>query len=143
MNQSTMSIVLIVGLIVIFYFMLIRPQQKRMRQQMELMNNLRAGDEVLTSAGIYGTITEIEEDTVLLEVSEDVEIRVAKSSISRTFTVREEPEEKPAEEEEGEEPAEEAGEEEKAEAAEEAGEEEESEAVEEPKASGNTSKGKK
>jgi preprotein translocase subunit YajC len=114
-----------------------------MRQQVELMNNLRAGDDVITSAGIYGTITEIEEDTVLLEVSEDVEIRVAKSSISRTFTVREEPEEKPAEEEEGEEPAEEAGEEEKAEAAEEAGEEEESEAVEEPKASGNTSKGKK
>lgn len=143
MNQSTMSIVLIVGLIVIFYFMLIRPQQKRMRQQMELMNNLRAGDEVLTSAGIYGTITEIEEDTVLLEVSEDVEIRVAKSAIARTFTVREEPAEEPAEEEEGEEPAEEAGEEEKAEAAEEAGEEEEAEAEEEPKASGNTSKGKK
>jgi preprotein translocase subunit YajC len=138
-----MSIVLIVGLIVIFYFMLIRPQQKRMRQQMELMNNLRAGDEVLTSAGIYGTITEIEEDTVLLEVSEDVEIRVAKSAIARTFTVREEPAEEPAEEEEGEEPAEEAGEEEKAEAAEEAGEEEEAEAEEEPKASGNTSKGKK
>ncbi len=143
MNQSTMSIVLIVGLIVIFYFMLIRPQQKRMRQQMELMNNLRAGDEVLTSAGIYGTITEIEEDTVLLEVSEDVEIRVAKSAIARTFTVREEPAEEPAEEEEGEEPAEEAGEEEKAEAAEETGEEEEAEAEEEPKASGNTSKGKK
>jgi preprotein translocase subunit YajC len=110
--ENSMSIVLIVGLIVIFYFMLIRPQQKRMRQQMELMNNLRNGDDVMTSSGIYGTITEIEEDTVLLEVSEDVEIRVAKSAIARTFTEREETEEEEhAEEEESDEEADEAEEE--------------------------------
>jgi preprotein translocase subunit YajC len=82
--------------------MLIRPQQKRMRQQMELMNNLRVGDDVMTSAGIYGTISEIEEDTVLLEVAEDVLIRVAKNAIVRNFTQheegeREEPEEQDAE----------------------------------------------
>ncbi len=104
-SDSYMSIILIVGLIVIFYFMLIRPQQKRMRQQMELMSNLRAGDDVMTSSGIYGTISEVEEDTVLMEVAEDVEIRVAKSAIAKVFTVREEPEEEgPGEEEsEGEE----------------------------------------
>ena len=56
MNQSYMSILLIVGLIVIFYFMLIRPQQKRMRTQMELMNNLRAGDDVMTSAWVIGSL---------------------------------------------------------------------------------------
>lgn len=100
--ENTMSILLIVGLIVIFYFMLIRPQQKRMRQQMELMNNLRVGDDVMTSAGIYGTISEIEEDTVLLEVAEDVLIRVAKNAVVRNFTQheeeeREEPEEQDAE----------------------------------------------
>jgi len=106
-----MSILLIVGLIAIFYFMLIRPQQKRMRQQMELMNSLHAGDEVMTSAGIYGTITEVEDDTILLEISEDVEIRVAKSAIARTFTAREEPEEEETEEE-AEESAPEEGEEE-------------------------------
>ncbi len=103
-SSSWMSIALIVGLIAIFYFMLIRPQQKRMRQQMELMSNLRAGDDVMTSSGIYGTITEIEEDTVLLEVAEDVEIRVAKSAIARTFSVRDENE---SEEDSGEEPADE------------------------------------
>ncbi|MDI6831905.1 MAG: preprotein translocase subunit YajC [Actinomycetota bacterium] len=98
-SNQWISILLIVGLIAIFYFMLIRPQQKRMRQQMELINSLRAGDEVMTSSGIYGTITEIEEDTVLLEVAEDVEIRVAKSAIARTFTSREGPgdEEEPEE----------------------------------------------
>jgi preprotein translocase subunit YajC len=88
-----MSIILIVGLIAIFYFMLIRPQQKRMRQQMELINSLRAGDDVMTSSGIYGTVVEVEEDTVVLEISDDVQIRLAKSAIARTFTVREETEE--------------------------------------------------
>jgi preprotein translocase subunit YajC len=102
-----MSILLIVGLIAIFYFMLIRPQQKRMRQQTELMNNLRAGDDVMTSSGIYGTISEIEEETVLLEISEDVEIRVAKNAIVRSFTEPEEPEETEEEPEETEEEPEE------------------------------------
>jgi len=107
MNESTMSILLIVGLIAIFYFMLIRPQQKRMRQQTELMSNLHTGDDVMTSSGIYGTVSEIEEETVLLEVSEDVEIRVAKNSIVRNFTGHEEPEEEPDETEEPEEETEE------------------------------------
>ena len=107
-SDSYMSIILIVGLIVIFYFMLIRPQQKRMRQQMELIKSLRAGDDVMTSSGIYGIISEVEEDTVLMEVAEDVEIRVAKSAIAKVFTVREEPEEEEPGEEESE------GEEEKA-----------------------------
>ena len=53
----------------------------------------------MTSSGIYGTITEVEEETVLLEISEDVQIRMAKNAVSRTFTVREEPEEDEEEEE--------------------------------------------
>jgi len=100
MNESTMSILLIVGLIAVFYFMLIRPQQKRMRQQAELMSNLKPGDDVMTSSGIYGTVSEIEEETVLLEISEDVEIRVAKNAIVRNFSTHEEPEEEPEEDEE-------------------------------------------
>jgi len=94
-----MSILLIVGLIAIFYFMLIRPQQKRMRQQMELMKNLRVGDEVMTSSGIYGTVSEVEEDTVLLEVAEDVHIRIAKNAVVKVFTVHEEEEEEEPESE--------------------------------------------
>ncbi|OFW55676.1 MAG: preprotein translocase subunit YajC [Candidatus Solincola sediminis] len=135
MNQSAMSILLIVGLIVIFYFMLIRPQQKRMRQQMELMGSLREGDDVMTSSGIYGTVSEVEEDTVILEVAEDVHIRLAKNAVSRVLTEHE-PEEEPEEIEEeealeGEEP-----------------ETEETEAAEEEQggganASGNSSKSKK
>ncbi len=136
-SSSWMSILLIVGLIAVFYLMLIRPQQKRMRQQMEMMSNLRAGDDVMTSSGIYGTITELEEDTVLLEVAEEVEIRVAKSAIARTFTTREELEEEETAEEE------EAAEETAEESAEEPGAEEAGPEAEEPKASDKASKGKK
>jgi preprotein translocase subunit YajC len=130
MSQSTMSILLIVLMIGLLYFMMIRPQQKRMRQQMELMNSMRAGDDVMTSAGIYGSVSEVEEDTVLLEVSEDVHIRVAKNSVTRIFTVHEETEE-------DEEP------EEAEEQAEEPAEAEETAVAEEPQNSGESSKDKK
>ena len=100
-SENYMTLIFVVGLVVIFYFMLIRPQQKRMRQQMELMNSLRSGDDVMTSSGIYGTISEVEEDTVLLEVAEDVVIRVAKSAIARVFTKHEEEEEEGGEAEAG------------------------------------------
>ncbi len=86
MGENVMSVVLILVLLAIFYFLLIRPQQKRMRQQMELIRNLKVGDEVMTSAGIFGTVHQLEEDTVLLEVAEDVVIRVAKNSVVRNFT---------------------------------------------------------
>lgn len=107
MGNSYMSIIFIVLLFAVFYFMLIRPQQKRMREQMELINSLRVGDDVMTSSGIYGTISEVEEETVLVEVSEDVQVRMAKSAVSRVF--KEAAEEEPADEEEApeEEPADE------------------------------------
>jgi preprotein translocase subunit YajC len=131
MSQSTMSILLIVLMIGLLYFMMIRPQQKRMRQQMELMNSLKVGDDVMTSSGIYGSVSEVEEDTVLLEVSEDVHVRMAKNSVARVFTVHEEPDEE--EEEEAEEPEE----------ADETEEPLESDEAEEPESSEDTSKNKK
>jgi preprotein translocase subunit YajC len=81
-------IVIFIGLI---YFIGIRPQQKRRREQEALVSRLSAGDEVVTVAGIYGTVTEVEDGgTVLLEVAEDTEIRVATASIARIL--RDEPE---------------------------------------------------
>jgi preprotein translocase subunit YajC len=74
-------ILIFVGLI---YFVGIRPQQRRRREQESLVTRLSPGDEVVTLAGIYGTITEIEDGgTLLLEIAEDTEIRVATASIAR------------------------------------------------------------
>ena len=73
--------VLIVG----FYFLLIRPQRRQQQQQRELANNVDPGDQIVTLGGIFGTITEVDDDegTILLEVAPGVEIRMLKQAVSR------------------------------------------------------------
>lgn len=74
-------ILVFIGLI---YLVGVRPQQRRRRELEALMSRLSPGQEVVTVGGIYGTVTEVEEgETVLLEVAEDLDIRVAKASIAR------------------------------------------------------------
>ena len=62
------SLLPMVLIFVVFYFMLIRPQRKKDKQVKEMLNNLKAGDRVCTIGGIYGTITGIKDDTVTLSV---------------------------------------------------------------------------
>lgn len=67
----------------IMYLLIIRPQRRRAMDALSMQNALAPGDDVVTSGGIYGTITEVEEGgTVLLEISEDTEIRVATSAVT-------------------------------------------------------------
>jgi len=61
----------LIGLFVVFWFILIRPQRKKDKQVKEMLNNLKAGDRVCTIGGIYGTITGIKDDTVTLSVGRD------------------------------------------------------------------------
>lgn len=77
-------IVVFIGLI---YLVGVRPQQKRRKELESLLGRLKAGDEIVTVSGIYGTITEVEDgETVLLEVAEDIDIRIAKAAIARVIT---------------------------------------------------------
>jgi preprotein translocase subunit YajC len=64
------------------YLLLIRPQRQQQRRQQEMLDNLKVGDEVITVGGVYGDITEVQPDRVSLEISEDVEIEVAKRAIA-------------------------------------------------------------
>ena len=73
-------------LVVLMYFLLIRPQQRRMKEQQALLAAVSEGDEVLTSAGVYGFITAMEGDVVWVEIAEGVEVRVAKGAIARRIT---------------------------------------------------------
>lgn len=66
----------------VMYFFLIVPQRKKQRAHDELLRNISAGDEVLTTGGIYGGVTEIDGDTLYLEVAPDVEIKVARRAIA-------------------------------------------------------------
>lgn len=72
-------------MVAIFYFLLIRPQQRRARQQRELVNSLQIGDEVITIGGMFGTIRRMDEDEVTLEVSPGTTIRMVKSAVARKF----------------------------------------------------------
>ena len=67
---------------VIFYFLLIRPQQKRQKQHQQLLANLKTGDRVVTSSGIHGLIANVKETTFLLKVADNVKIEVDKSAVS-------------------------------------------------------------
>jgi preprotein translocase subunit YajC len=69
---------------VVFYFLLIRPQNQRRRAQMEMQSAIEVGDEIVTTAGIYGTITEIDDDygIVTVEVAPGVEIRLARAAVA-------------------------------------------------------------
>jgi preprotein translocase subunit YajC len=70
---------------VVFYFLLIRPQNQRRRAQLEMQSDIEVGDEVITTAGIYGTITDIDDDygIVTVEVAPNTDIRMARASIAQ------------------------------------------------------------
>jgi preprotein translocase subunit YajC len=65
----------------IFYFILIRPQQKKMKEHEDMLNSIKVKDEVLTGGGIYGSVTKIEEDALFVEIAKGVEIKVLRSSV--------------------------------------------------------------
>jgi preprotein translocase subunit YajC len=91
-NGNSNPIALFLPLILmggVFYFLLIRPQQKRVRAQQALVNAVEVGDEIMTTGGIFGTIAEMDDDegTVLIEIAPGTRIRMVKSGISRRVTV--------------------------------------------------------
>lgn len=80
-----MTILPLVLIFVIFYFLLIRPQQKRMREHQKFLSELRPGQRVFTTGGMVGRITRIEGDIVWLEVEKNIEIPVIKGYIGGSY----------------------------------------------------------
>ena len=67
----------------VFYFLLIRPQQKKQRELKELLNSLKTGDQIVTSGGLYGTIIGFSEDNrVKVKIAENVKVDIARSAIT-------------------------------------------------------------
>jgi preprotein translocase subunit YajC len=79
------QVVMWVGIIGVFYFFMIRPQQKKQKEQKELLGNLKKGDQVVTIGGIHARIYTVEDATVTLELDKGVKLTVDKSAISRTI----------------------------------------------------------
>lgn len=82
------TIVPLVLMIGIFYFLLIRPEKKRSKKMKEMLDNLQVADEVVTTGGIIGRVLSVKEDTVLIETGSDrTRIRVLRSSIAENRTI--------------------------------------------------------
>lgn len=81
-TDGTFSLLMIVAIFVLFYFMLIRPQNKRAKEHRDLIGGLKKGDEIITSGGIVGKIVAINESYVRISAAENIEITLQKASIS-------------------------------------------------------------
>ncbi len=77
-----MALLPFILMFVVFYFLLIRPQQKKAKQHKTFLESLKKGDTVVTSGGIYGKITGITDDAVTMEIAEKVRIRVLKGAVA-------------------------------------------------------------
>ena len=85
MNQGSnplISLLPIILIFVIFYFLLIRPQKKAQDEHKKMVASLKKNDEVITSGGIHGTIVNVKDHTVTLKVDDNVKVEVQKGSIS-------------------------------------------------------------
>ena len=69
----------------VIYFLMIRPQQKKMKDQQQMMSELKQGDEILTSSGILGKVTGITEKVVTVEVADNVRVKMLKSQVSQVI----------------------------------------------------------
>lgn len=76
------NLILIGGIALIFYFFMIRPQQKRQKDQKSFIESVKKGDMVVTVGGIHGKVVNVEQDTFILEVDRGAKIKLEKSSIS-------------------------------------------------------------
>ena len=76
------TLVMFALIIGIFYFMILRPQQKRQKDRQKLLDALKKGDKVITSGGMYGTIAGIDEKTVLVQVADNVKMKLERSAIT-------------------------------------------------------------
>ncbi len=80
------TIIMFGAIFLIFYFMIIRPQQKKSKDREKLLSNLEKGDKVVTSGGIHGIISGLDEKTCLLQVSDNLKMKVERSAIGTVLS---------------------------------------------------------
>jgi len=83
-KQGYEGIIMLVIMFAIFYFLLIRPQQKRAKQHRQLLDALKAGDQVVTAGGIHGRIVTVQDNVVTMEIDKGVKIKLNRVSITAT-----------------------------------------------------------
>ena len=77
------SLIPIVLMFVIFYFLLIRPQQKKAKEHREMISQVRKGDRIVTSGGLHGRVTAVSDSTLTVEIADRVRVKIARGNISQ------------------------------------------------------------
>ena len=75
-----------IALIVLFYFLMIRPQQKRVKEHQQAIAAIKKGDEIVTGGGIRGKVTKVSDDEAEIEIAQGVRVRVVKGTLSQVLT---------------------------------------------------------
>ncbi len=86
MNETTISILYMVGLFAVLWFIMIRPQQQRQKKHAQMVASLKVNDRIITAGGIYGTILKIKEDSLIVKIAENVRIEIIRSAVSQLIT---------------------------------------------------------
>ncbi len=76
------NLILFGSIIAIFYFMIIRPQQKRQKDRQKMIDAMKKGDKVVTAGGVHGTIAGFDDKTVLVQIADNVKVKVDKGSVT-------------------------------------------------------------
>lgn len=84
-SDTGFSMVMIVAICVLFYFMLIRPQSKRAKDHRNLVSNLKKGDEVVTSGGLLGKVTNLDDQFIKITLAEGLDVNVQRSAVTNVL----------------------------------------------------------
>lgn len=82
-NQQTITLLYIVALFALLYFLLIRPQQQRQKKHQQMIRSLKVNDPIVTIGGIYGTIVKIKEDSLTIRVGDNVRLEILKTAVAQ------------------------------------------------------------
>ncbi len=88
-------LIFFVGMLVLFWLLIVLPQRRRRQRQVAMLAQLAAGDDVITTGGLYGSVHDVADDHIVLEIAPETRVRVAKSSVAARVDREQEPSEPP------------------------------------------------
>ena len=86
------SLIMMIAIFAIFYFILIRPQQKKMKEHKKMVEELKKGDRIVTSGGMYATVENATPDTLTVKIAEGVKVKITRGSVGAVVKTEEEKE---------------------------------------------------
>lgn len=81
-NAGILNFIPLIFIFIVFYFLIIRPQQKKQKEHQKMVVNLKKNDEIVTAGGIYGTIVNVKERTFVVRIDENIKVEIEKNSVA-------------------------------------------------------------